>query len=199
MMELSDLRHIWQQPAPEPVISACDKEEVTMLLKGRSAGLKKQVLKRLTTEIRTYLMTGLFVFCLLLAQEFTARRALVMGANALLLLAPVLGALAYKEYQLRTFRMSGSLRESISTLIRAIDSTARLYLFAYVATICFSVTLIEILLVRSKGWNLFTILFFPIGAAFIVWSYFSGRRYAERMFRAYRSNLVNVLNELESV
>ena len=95
--------------------------------------------------------------------------------------------------------MSGSLRESISTLIRTIDSTARLYLFAYVATIGLSLTLIEILLVRGKGWNLLTILFVPICMAFVFWSYFSGRRYAERMFRTHRSNLVNVLNELESV
>lgn len=198
-MELSDLRRTWRESGSELVISACDKEEVTMLLKGRSADLKKQILKRVTTEIKTYLLTGLFLLCVLVAGEFTARRALLLGANALLVLAPILGALAYKEYRLRTLPMSGSLRESISTLIRAIDSTARLYLFAYVATIGLSLTLIEILLVRGKGWNLLTIFFVPIGMAFIFWSYFSGRRYAERMFRAYRSNLVSVLNELESV
>jgi hypothetical protein len=198
-MELSDLRHIWRESDSEPVISPCDKEEVTMLLKGRSADLKKQIVKRLATEIKTYLLTALFIFCVLVAEEFSGRRAILLGANALLVLAPVLGALAYKEYRLRTLPMSGSLLESISTLIRAIDSTARLYLFAYVATIGLSLTLIEILLVRGKGWNLFTIFLIPIGIAIIVWSYFSGRRYAERMFRAYRSNLVNVLNELESV
>lgn len=198
MIELSDLGHIWRESGSEPGISACDREEVTMLLKGRSADLKKEILKRLTTEIKTYLLTGLLVMCVLLAGEFTARRALLMGTNALLLLAPVLGALAYKEYRLRTLPMSGSLHESISALIRAIDSTTRLYLLAYVATIGLSLTLIEIILVRGKGWNLFTIFLVPIGVAFIVWSYFSGRRYAERMFRAYRSNLVNVLNELES-
>jgi hypothetical protein len=198
MMELSDLRHIWRESGSEPVIS-CDKEDVTMLLKGRSADLKKQILKRLTTEIKTYLLIGLSLLCILVAEEFTARRALLWGANALLVLAPVLGALAYKEYRLRTLPMSGTLRESISTLVRAVDSTARLYLLAYVATIGLSLTLIEILLVRGKGWNWLTIFFVPIGVALICWSYFSGRRYAERMFRAYRSNLVNVLNELESV
>ena len=170
-----------------------------MLIKGRSADLKKQVVKRLTTEIKTYLLIGLFILCSLVAREFTAPRALLLGAGSLLLLAPVLGALAFKEYRLRTLPMSGSLRESISMLIRAIDSTASLYLFAYVATIGLSVTLIEVLLVRGKGWNVLTIFFVPVGMAFIFWSYFSGRRYAERMFRAYRSNLVSVLNQLESV
>ena len=199
MIELSDLRHLWRESGSEPGISACDKEEVTMLLKGRSADLKKQILKRVTTEIKTYLLTAVFLLGVLVAGEFTARRALLLGANALLVLAPILGTLAYKEYRLRTMPMSGSLRESISTLIRAIDSTARLYLFAYVITIGLSLTLIEILLVRGKGWNLFTIFFVPIGVAFIVWSYFSGRRYAERMFRAYRSNLISALNDLESV
>ena len=199
MIELSDLRHLWRESGSEPGISACDKEEVTMLLKGRSADLKKQILKRVTTEIKTYLLTAVFLLGVLVAGEFTARRALLLGANALLVLAHILGTLADKEYRLRTMPMSGSLRESISTLIRAIDSTARLYLFAYVITIGLSLTLIEILLVRGKGWNLFTIFFVPIGVAFIVWSYFSGRRYAERMFRAYRSNLISALNDLESV
>src|SRR4030095_1893337 len=199
MIDLSDLRHIWRESGSEPEISVCDKEEVTMLLKGRSADLKKQILKRVTTEIKTYLLTALFLLCILVLGEFTARRALLLGANALLVLAPILGALGYKEYRLRTLPMSGSLRESISTLVCAIDSTARLYLFAYVATIGLSLTLIETLLVRGKGWNLFTIFFIPVSVAFIVWSYFSGRRYAERMFRTYRSNLISVLNELESV
>lgn len=198
MMELSELKHIWRESGSAPGISACDKKEVTMLLHARSADLKKQILKRLTTEIKTYLLTGLFLLCVLVAEEFNAHRALLLGANALLVLAPILGALAYREYRLRTLPMSGSLRESISSLIRAIDSTVRLYLFAYVATIGVSLMLMEIVLVRGKGWNLFTIFFVPIGVAFFVWSYFSGRRYAELMFLTYRSNLVNVLNELES-
>lgn len=72
--------------------------------------------------------------------------------------------------------MSGPLRESISTLIRGIDYAARVYLFAYVASLAFSLELIEILLIRGKGWSLSTIIFVPIGLAFIVWSYLSGRR-----------------------
>ena len=170
-----------------------------MLLQGRSADLKKQILKRLTTEIKTYLLIVLFILCTFVVGDFTARRALLMVATALFSLGPVLVALAYKEYWLRTLPMTGSLRESVSTLIRAIDSIARLYSLAYVATIGFSLSLIEILLVRGKGWNLFTILLLPIVVAFVIWSYFSGNRYAERMFRKYRSTLVNVLNELESV
>jgi hypothetical protein len=199
MMELNDLRRTWRESGFEPGISAYNKGEVAMLLKERSADLKKQIVKRLTTEIKTYLLIGLFMLCSLAAREFTARRALLLVAGSLLFLAPVIGALVYKEYRLRTLQMSGSLRESISILIRAIDSTARLYLLAYVATIGLSVTVIEILLVRGNGWNLLSICFVPIGLAFIFWSYFSGRRYAERMFRAYRSNLVDVLNDLESV
>jgi hypothetical protein len=116
-----------------------------------------------------------------------------------LVVVPSLGALAYKEYRLRTLPMSGSLRESISALIRAIDSTARLYLFTYVASIGLSLGLIEILLVWSRGWNMLTIILVPIGVAFIGWSYLSGRRYASRMFRAYRSDLVHTLDDLESV
>jgi hypothetical protein len=199
MMQLSELRHIWQESHPESMISGCGKEEITMLLRSRSADLKKQVLKRLTTEIRTYLMIGLFLLCTLLVKQFSSARAFLLGLCALLVVVPALGALAYKEYRLRTLPMSGSLRESISALIRAIDSTARLYLFAYVASIGLSLGLIEILLVWSRGWNMLTIILVPIGVAFIGWSYLSGRRYASRMFRAYRSDLVHTLDDLESV
>lgn len=199
MTDLSDLKQIWRESVSEPVIRARETGAVMMLLKGRSADIKKQILKRLTAEIKTYLLIGFSLLCVLLAGEFTPRRALLLGANALLILAPIVGALAYREYRLRTLPMSGSLRESISTLIGAIDSTAKLYLFAYVGTIGLSLVLIEIILVRAKGWNWFTILLIPIGIALTFWSYFGGREYAERMFRRYRSNLVNVLNELDSV
>jgi len=199
MTQLSELKHIWQESSPESVMSSFGKEEVTMLLHCRSGDLKKQILKRLTTEIKTYLQIGLVGLCVLVAEGFSTGRAFLLGASSLLVIAPALSVLAYKEYRLRTLPMSGSLRDSISTLIRAIDSTARLYLFAYVASIVFSLALIEIVLVRGKGWSFLTIIFVPIGVAFIGWSYLSGRRYASRMFRAYRSALVTTLNELESV
>jgi hypothetical protein len=199
MMELSELRHIWRDSASDLIISGYGKEEITMLLQGRSADLKKQILKRVTAEIKTYLLTGLFLFCVLVVEKLSTGRTLLLGASALLVMAPAVGALAYKEYRLRTLPMSGSLRESISRLISAIDSTAKLYLDAYMVSIVFSLTLMEFLLVSGKGWNVLAISFVPIGALFVVWSYFSGRRYARRMFRTYRSALVAVLNELESV
>lgn len=199
MTQLSDLRNIWQESSPESVISSCGNEEVTMLLHCRSTDLKKQILKRLTTEIKTYFLIGLVGLCVLVSEGTSTGRAFLLGVSSLLVIAPALGVLAYKEYGLRTLPMSGSLRDSISTLIRAIDSTARLYVFAYVASIAFSLALIEILLVRGKGWSFLTIIFVPIGVAFIAWSYLSGRRYASRMFRAYRSDLANILNQLESV
>ena len=199
MTQLNELRQIWNEPAVESMIAVCGKEEFNMLLKDRSADLKKRVLKRLTAEIRIYLLTALFLLFLMIAEGLSTGRVVLLGASALLVIAPAVGALAYKEYRLRTLPMSGSLRESISTLIRAIDSTARLYLSAYVTSIVFSLALIEIILVRGKGWSLPTIIFVPISVAFIGWSYLSGRRYAARMFRAYRSDLVNALNELESL
>jgi len=199
MTQFSELRNIWQESSLDSMVGGCGKEEVTMLLHSRSADLKKQILKRLTAEIKTYLLIGLFLLCVLVAKGLGTGRAFLLGASALLVLAPAPVALAYKEYRLRTLPMSGSLRESISALISAIDSTARLYLFAYVASIVFSFALMQILLVRSKGWSLLAIILVPVGVAFIGWSCWSGRRYASRMFRAYRSDLVNALDELESV
>ena len=94
--------------------------------------------------------------------------------------------------------MSGTLRESISILIKAIDSTARLYLFAYFGSIIVSLAAIETLLISRKGWNLITMISILAALAFAGWAYRSGRRYAAGMFQRYRFELVNVLSELES-
>jgi len=196
MEELNQLKHIWKESDTDSITVGCSKEEVAMLLKGRSADIKKQVLKRLTTEIKTYLLMGLFA---VVVTVFNSRREFLLGLFGLLLVVPAVGALAYKEYRLRTLPMSGSLRESILALIGAIDSTARLYVLAYVTTFVVSLAILEIVLVRGNGWNLLTIILVPIGIALIVWSYLSGRQYASRMFKAYRSDLVKTLNDLETV
>jgi len=196
MTELNELKHIWRESDTDSITGRCSKEEVMMLLQGRSAEIKKEILKRLTTEIKTYLLMAL---CAFVVTWFNNDREFLLGLCALLIVVPAVGVLAYKEYRLRTLPMSGSLLESISALIRAIDSTARLYVLAYVTTFVVLLALLEIVLVRDNGWNVFTITIVPIGIAFIAWSYLSGRRYASRMFKEYRSDLVGTLNDLESV
>jgi hypothetical protein len=197
-MSQNDLRLIWQESHHESVITGCGKGDVTMLLQHRSADLKRQILKRLATEINTYLLIGLFLLCALVLPGASTVRGFLLGAMVLLIIAPAPVVLAYKEYRLRTLPLSGSLRESVSSLIGAIDSTARLYLLAYLTTIAISLALIESFLVLGKGWSLLTIIFIPVALAFIAWSYSSGRRYAARMFSAYRSDLVNTLNDLHA-
>jgi hypothetical protein len=141
---------------------------------------------------------GLFLLCALVLPWASTARGFLLRALVLLIIAPAPVALAYKEYRLRTLPMSGSLRESVSSLIGAIDSTARLYLIAYLTTIATSLALIESFLVLGKGWTLPTIIFIPVAVAFTAWSYSSGRRYAARMFSAYRSDLINTLNDLQA-
>jgi hypothetical protein len=200
MAELNELKHLWREADTESIAGSCSKEEVVMLLQGRSAEIKKQILKRLTAEIKTYLLIALFLLlCAVVVQRFNTGRASLFGLCALLVVVPAVGALAYKEYRLRTLPMSGSLLESISALIRAIDSTVRLYVLAYVTTFVVLLAILEIVLVRGNGWNLLTIILVPIGISLIGWSYVSGRRYASRMFKVYRSDLVKTLNDLESV
>src|SRR5262245_10936529 len=112
MSQLNEFRHIWQESHHESVITVCGKEEVTMLLQQRSADLKRQILKRLTTEINTYLLIGLFLLCTLVFPRASTVRGFLLGAMVLLIIVPAPAALAYKEYRLRTLPLSGSLRES---------------------------------------------------------------------------------------
>ena len=197
MIPLSELKQVWQEASGESVIDRIGAEELRMLLRERSTSLKKEILKRLSKEILTYLLLALSLLFISIVEGFTVRK-LFLASIALLAVVPSIAVLAYKEYRLRTSPMSGTLRESISILINAIDSTAGLYLLAYVASVFLSLAVIEILLISSRGWGPLTIIFILAGLAFAVWSYLSGRRYASGMFRRYRSELVGLLNELES-
>jgi len=194
MAELTELKLLWKESNTEPITGGCSREEISVLLQGRSADIKKQIVKRLTAEIKTYLLIGgLFLVFAIVISGFN-NLVYFIGACAVL---PILATLAYQEYRLRTLPMSGSLRESISALIHAIDSGARLYLLAYVGTILVALTLLEFVLVRANGWNPYAIIRIPIGVALIWWNYVSGRRYAARLFQTYRSDLVKTLNDLE--
>ena len=195
MTPLSEFKRVWDEASAEMTIS---EQDVRMLLQNRGTDLKKEILKRLTSEIMTYLLIGLSLLCVSLVGGFGPGRAFFLGTLALLVLVPSIAALAYKEYRLRTLPMSGTLRESTSNLIKAIDSTARLYFFAYFASIIVSVAAIEILLISRKGWSLLTMISILVAPAFARWAYLSGRQYAARMFLRYRSELVEVLSELES-
>ena len=192
----SDIKRVWQELCADSIFDEIGEEEVMVLVQSRSAKLKKQILKRLTTEIATYFFIALSLLSISFIGGFGHK--VFTGVLALLVLVPSISVLAYKEYKLRTVPMTGSLRESVSTLIKAIDSITGLYLFAYFASIVFSLTLIEILLISKRGWTLLTILSIPVGLAFVCWSYLSGRQYASGMFRRYRSELVTILSELES-
>jgi hypothetical protein len=199
MTQLTEFKRAWQELFAESIIDGIGEEEVKALLQNRSAKLKKQILKRLITEIRIYFFIALSLLLISFAGSFgPGNTFFTKGFLALLILVPSISVLAYKEYKLRTLPMTGSLRESVSTLIKAIDSITRLYLFVYFASIVLSLTLIEILLISRKGWTVITILSILVGLAFIGWSYLSGRNYASRMFRRYRSELVLILSELES-
>ena len=195
MTPLSEFKRVWDEASAEMTFS---EQDVRMLLQNRGTDLKKEILKRLTSEIMTYLLIGLSLLCVSLVGGFGPGRAFFLGTLALLVLVPSIAVLAYKEYRLRTLPMSGTLRESTCNLIKAIDSTARFYFFAYFASIIVSVAAIEILLISRKGWSLLTMISILAAPAFVRWAYLSGRQYAARMFLRYRSELVEVLSELES-
>jgi len=198
MTPLSEFKRIWQEASDDLTIDEIGKEEVRVLIANRGATLKKQILKRISTEIMTYFVIALFIICSTFLGGIGSGRRFLLGALAFFVVVPSIAVLAYKEYALRTLAMSGTLRESVSRLISAIDSTASLYFIAYVVSIIVSLGSIEILLVSSKGWNVSTMVSIVVAAAFAVWSYWSGRRYAAGMFRKYRSELVGVLSELEN-
>ena len=61
MTPLSEFKRVWQEASAELTIDDIGKEEVRTLIANRSATLKKQILKRISTEIVTYFIIALFL------------------------------------------------------------------------------------------------------------------------------------------
>ena len=194
MIELSDCRQIWHEPlAAEDRVG---EEEIMTLIQTRMSDVKSGVLWRVRYEIYSYLI----IFVISLAGSILRHGlAKTLLATACLsgLYGLLAGALAYKERQLRTLPMAGSLRDSLTALIAALDSTTRLYMAAYMMVIVVPVVGVEAYLLWRYDVSPTFLGALLIGIGFVSWCYWSGRGYLQRAFGAHRAELITCLGELD--
>lgn len=197
MRGLDVLKHLWKEQFASLTTDSISKEEFMALLQVKAEDLKRRTLERVRKEILTYLFVLLIPVVSLFVRHGVSLRALFGSIGVLALLGLIIGALSYKEYQLRTLPLDGSLRESLLALITAIDSMTRLYLVAYMICIVIPVVALEAFLLWRYGLTAISIFALLAGIIFVAWGYRSGRSYLERAFGRQRAELANYLTALE--
>ena len=197
MTEADALRQLWQEDSRRLTINPLGKEELMTLLQTRAADVRTRTVRRVRREIRIYLVILLIPVANLVLQYKFSWKAILGTLGVSFFMGLVIAVLAYKEHQLQTLPLMGSLRESILALLSGIDSTTRLYMIAYMICIVIPTAALEAFLFWKHGLTLGQIVALIAGVAFVVWSYFSGRAYLERSFGRYRAELASCLAELD--
>ena len=197
MTDLNALKQLWQEPRDFPTTRPISKEELMALLEAKAADIRRRTLRRLRKEILTYFVMLVIPAAFLFLRHGVSPRAIwgTIGVSATLGL--IIGALAYKEHQLRTLPLGASLRESLMELIATVDATMRLYMAAYMTCVLIGVALGEGFLLWRLGLSLVAILLLVPAVGFVFWCYRSGRHYLDRAFGRYRVELANCLTDLE--
>lgn len=197
MMELDACKQFWRGGPDSPPTTPISKEELMAILQAKAEGIRERARERVRQEGLIYVAFALGLVVTQLTFYGARLKELASTLVVLALLGIVVAALAYKQYQLRTLPLGGSLRESLLALIATLDSTSRLYMAAYLACIAVGALAAEGFLFWRHGLTLLTALSLIVAAAFIVWCYRSGRGYLRRMFGHYRAELAESLQELE--
>ena len=197
MTELEIVKRLWREPPGSQEINPISKEELVAVVQARTADIKQRTRERVRAESYNYVILVVIPVVMLFASHGFTLRAIVGSLGMLAFLGPIIGALAYKEYRLRTLPLDRSLRQSLAAMVAAIDSTSRFYMATYMISVIFGLALAEGLLAWRYGVSWIPAAALVLGAAFAVWAYRSGQAYTRRMFGEARVELMSCLGELD--
>ena len=198
MMELDACKALWHDPPASPPVKAIGQGELMTILHARTMDVRARALERISREGYTYVAIVITIAAMNLTRYGATLKAFVASFVVWALLGVVVAALLYKQHQLRTLPLNGSLKESLAALIHTLDSASRLYMAAYMACIVIGVALVLGFLFWRHGLNLPTLISLAAAAIFVAWCHRSGRSYLQRMFGHYRAELAECLRELET-
>ncbi len=197
MSDLGTLKRLWHERPGLQEMNPISREELMSLIQARTIDIKQRTMERVRMESYNYVVLIAIPVVMLFASRGFELRAFLATLGLMASLAPIIGALAYKEYRLRTLPLGGSLRQSLAALAAAIDSTSRFYMATYMICVTVGVASVEGFLVWRYGVSWIAAGALVGGAAFAVWAYRSGQAYVRRMFGDDRTELMNCLGELE--
>ena len=195
-MDLETLERCWQAEAGAGYIPALKGADMQAILRTRTEDLHRRIRSRLRQEAMAYLPT-LAVVIVSFWGKFTLARAL-WAIFFVALLGGLMAVLWQAERRLADVRPDRALRAVLGDLSAIIDGAGRAYLVGYVALFVGFVGAAAGAVWWLRGAGAWLLLTLVAGAAAVVWSHWSGRRYVDRLFRVSREELRACLRDLEA-
>ena len=197
-MDLDELKQHWQREAAAETHAALDAGRVSGWIEGRARDATRGVRTRLRREAAIYIAMLVPLSAMLLIQAINRPQVTMVGGLNLAVGA-IIATLWYAEKRLAGPPLHYSVRRVLADLLSRVAWAARAYEIAYVAFIGCAIALVCVAAWRQTSslvWLTLTIL---AGAAALVWAFWSGRGYVDRMFGPYRAELADCLRELEKL
>jgi len=193
-MDLESMKRCWRDEAGAVPLQL-QEEPVMRILTSRTADLRRDVRRRLRREAGYYVPI-MAVSAMGLVGGFTVNRMLAASTVVLMVLG-VMATLWWAERRIEETPLDRSLRQALIDLRSKVDAAGHAYVAVYVALFAVS----AVILLGAVWWrNGLGQLFggvFVLAILAVIWSYRSGRGYVDRMFRRYRADLSECLNQLE--
>jgi hypothetical protein len=193
-MDLESMKRCWREET-QSLPPLLEEETVMRMLTNRTTDLRRQVRRRLRREAGYYVPI-LAVSVVSLVGGFTLNR-LLAAAAVLLMLGTVMATLWWAERRIDEAPLDRSLREALTDLESKVDAAGRAYVAVYVALFVASAAILLALVWSRNGVGLLFAGTLVMAALAVLWSWRSGRSYVERMFRRYRVDLSECLDQLE--
>jgi uncharacterized membrane protein len=189
-----ELKCLWvQESARQP--QTITQEDLARMLETRRDAVRNRIQRRFRSEVMSYLIIAVFVATPVLANP---RPKALLGSGALALLVGGLAALVWRQSRrLQSVNLTASLKESLVSLTRTLDSAMRWYMTGYMILMTLGVGVVTTLLVKRQSATLAPLWIFA-AIAVIAITYQSGWSYLDRSFGRYARELREILSELES-
>jgi hypothetical protein len=193
-MDLESMKHCWRDEA-DASPPQLEEEPVMRMLSNRAVDLRRDVRRRLRREAGYYVPI-LAVSAMSLVGGFTLNRMLAAAA-VVVMIGGVMATLWWAERRIEETPLDRSLHLALMDLRSKVDAAGRAYVAVYVALFVVS----AMLLVGAVWWRSGVGQLFAgaliLAVLAVIWSYRSGRGYVDRMFRRYRVDLSDCLDQLE--
>ena len=196
MIELDELRQIWNATPESGASQPLSGEQVIQVIEARQESVRKRMQRTLRQEMLNYVVIGPGILIAVFLKN-GMWKGLVGTTIFVGLSGMVFFTLLFKERQLSRAPMAGSLKEALGELLAMVDSTARAYLAAYMALMVTALAMLVGVAVWKIGVGFFSLLVLVACAAGVMWAYRSGQAYVRRMFGKYRRELRECLKEVE--
>jgi len=196
-MDLEALKICWQREARIEAHPPLDAATVSEWVQEKTVDIHQKVRRRLRREVGYYIPALVALALMGIVGDKTVT-GFAFAAGVAIMLGAMMATLWFSERRLAMTPLDSNLHDVLRDLLAGIDVASRAYLAAYVVLFIAGTVIVALLVWWKNGVDWPFVAITIGGAMAIVWSYWSGRVYVDRMFGPYRSALTECLRELNS-